>query len=151
MARGVNKVILIGNIGQDPEVRNMPNGTAVCNVSLATSESWKDKNTGRQQERTEWHRLVFFGRQAEIAGQYLGRGKRIYVEGKLQTRSWEQDGIKRYSTEIVCHDMQFLFSPPEGRQQGGGCQSRQQASRHHPQQAPARQPQPDYFDDDIPF
>lgn len=102
MARGVNKVILVGNVGGDPETRYMPNGNAVTNITLATSESWKDKQTGQQQERTEWHRVVFFGRLAEIAGEYLRKGSQVYVEGSLRTRKWQgQDGQDRYTTEIV--------------------------------------------------
>ena len=174
MARGVNKVILIGNLGGDPDTRYMPNGNAVCNITLATSDSWKDKNTGQLQERTEWHRVVFFGKLAEIAGQYLRKGSKVYVEGRLQTREWEKDGIKRYTTEIVVDmqgTMQLLGGRPQGDQQnqGGGnnyqqqqSAPRQQAQRPAPQQqqqsrpAPqqqAPQPAPDFdsFDDDIPF
>lgn len=111
MARGVNKVILVGHLGRDPEVRYAPNGQAVANVTLATSESWKDKNTGDRQERTEWHRVVFFGRLAEIAGEYLKKGAQVYVEGRLQTRKWQdKDGMDRYTTEIVANDMQMLGS-----------------------------------------
>src|SRR5690606_12831858 len=102
MARGINKVILVGNVGQDPEVKYMPSGGAVTNISVATSESWKDKNTGQPQERTEWHRVVFFGKLAEIAGEYLRKGSQVYIEGALRTRKWQaQDGTDRYSTEIV--------------------------------------------------
>lgn len=109
MARGINKVILIGNIGQDPEVKYMPSGGAVTNVSLATSETWKDKNTGQPQERTEWHRVVFFNRLGEIAGEYLKKGSKVYVEGSLRTRKWQaQDGTDRYTTEIVASEMQML-------------------------------------------
>ena len=111
MARGVNKVILIGNLGAEPEVRQTPSGVPVANVSLATSESWIDKATGDRQERTEWHRLVLWRKLAEIAGEYLKKGSKIYVEGKLQTRSWDaEDGQKRYSTEVVVDDMQMLDS-----------------------------------------
>jgi len=111
MARGVNKVILVGNLGRDPEVRYSPNGSAVANVTIATSESWKDKNTGEKQERTEWHRIVFFGRLAEIAGEYLKKGAQIYVEGRLQTRKWQdKEGQDRYTTEIVANEMQMLGS-----------------------------------------
>ena len=111
MARGVNKVILVGNLGRDPEVRYSPNGQAVANVTLATSESWKDKTSGEKQERTEWHRVVFFGRLAEIAGEYLKKGAQIYIEGRLQTRKWQdKDGHDRYTTEIVANDMQMLGS-----------------------------------------
>ena len=111
MARGVNKVILIGNLGADPEVRQTPSGVPVVNVNLATSESWTDKTTGDRQERTEWHRLTLWRKLAEIAGQYLKKGSKIYVEGKLQTRSWDaEDGQKRYSTEVVVDDLQMLDS-----------------------------------------
>ena len=111
MARGVNKVILVGNLGRDPEVRYSPNGQAVANVTLATSESWKDKTSGEKQEKTEWHRVVFFGRLAEIAGEYLKKGAQIYIEGRLQTRKWQdKDGKDRYTTEIVANDMQMLGS-----------------------------------------
>ena len=109
-SRGINKVILLGNLGQDPEVRHMPSGGAVTNISIATSESWKDKETGQQQDKTEWHKVVFFNRLAEIAGEYLKKGSKVYIEGSLRTRSWEQEGIKRYATEIVASDMQMLDS-----------------------------------------
>ncbi|GGJ09159.1 single-stranded DNA-binding protein [Halopseudomonas pertucinogena] len=165
MARGVNKVILIGNVGGDPEVRYMPSGNAVANITLATTDSWKDKQTGQQQERTEWHRVVFFGRLAEVVGEYVRKGTKMYVEGRLQTREWEKDGVKRYTTEIVVDiggQMQLLDSRPQGE----GMAPRAQQSRPAPQQQynqqpaaqqPAQQPQaqqmPDYdsFDDDIPF
>ena len=101
MARGINKVILIGNLGGDPETRYLPNGNAVTNLTLATSDSWRDKQTGQMQERTEWHRVTFFGKIAEIAGQYLRKGSKIYIEGRLQTREWEKDGVKRYTTEVI--------------------------------------------------
>lgn len=164
MARGVNKVILVGNLGGDPEVRYMPNGNAVTNVTIATSESWKDKQTGQQQERTEWHRVVFFNRLAEIAGEYMRKGGKVYVEGALRTRKWQdQSGADRYTTEIVASEMQLL----DGRgtndgnnqqpQQGG--YAPQQQSTPTPQQRPAQQQAPtpqaapgfDDFDDDIPF
>jgi single-strand DNA-binding protein len=164
MARGVNKVILIGNVGGDPETRYLPNGNAVTNITLATSDSWKDKQTGQLQERTEWHRVVFFGKVAEIAGEYLRKGSQVYVEGRLQTRKWQdQSGQDRYTTEIVVDmngQMQLL-----GSRSGGGDDApraprpprepQQQAPREArpaPQQ-PAAQPAPDYdsFDDDIPF
>ena len=107
--RGVTKVILIGHLGQDPDVRAMPSGSSVANLSLATNEQWRDKNTGEQQERTEWHRLALFGRLAEIAGQYLRKGAPVYVEGRLRTRKWQdRDGHDRYSTEIVVNDLQML-------------------------------------------
>ncbi|WP_165675575.1 single-stranded DNA-binding protein [Metapseudomonas otitidis] len=164
MARGVNKVILVGNVGGDPEVRYMPNGNAVTNITLATSESWKDKQTGQQQERTEWHRVVFFGRLAEIAGEYLRKGSQVYVEGSLRTRKWQgQDGQDRYTTEIVVDingQMQLLggrpgndgdSAPRAPRPQREPQQSTPRESRPAPQ--PAAQPAPDYdsFDDDIPF
>ncbi|GAB3274365.1 single-stranded DNA-binding protein [Parahaliea aestuarii] len=169
-SRGVNKVILVGNLGQDPETRYMPSGGAVTNVNLATSESWKDKQTGQPQERTEWHRVVFFNRLAEIAGEYLRKGSKVYVEGSLRTRKWQgQDGQDRYTTEIVASEMQMLdsrgagqgeYSEPPGGSYGGGAP--QQASRpapaqqRAPQQAPQQAPQsaPNDFadyDDDIPF
>tara|TARA_B100001142_G_scaffold311272_1_gene345534 strand:+ start:277 stop:750 length:474 start_codon:yes stop_codon:yes gene_type:complete len=155
-SRGVNKVILVGNVGNDPEVRYMPNGNAVANISIATSDTWKDKTTGDQQEKTEWHRVVFFNRLAEIVEQYVKKGSKLYVEGRLQTRSWEQDGVKRYSTEIVSNEMQMLDS------RGGAGVG--QDFGNQPAAAPAQQAQPqaatqpqsapanfDNFDDDIPF
>ena len=161
MARGINKVILIGNLGNDPEQRSMPNGNAVTNITVATSESWKDKQTGQQQERTEWHRVVFFNRLAEIAGQYLTKGSKVYIEGALRTRKWQdkESGQDRYSTEIVANEMQMLDSKGQGQQpspypdQGGnsnqGQQPQQQAAAAQPQQAPAGNFND--FDDDIPF
>ncbi len=143
-SRGVNKVILIGNLGKDPEVRYMPNGNAVANVTLATSESWKDKNTGETQERTEWHRVVFFRRLAEIAGEYLKKGSKIYVEGRLQTRKWQdQNGQDRYTTEIIADQMQMLDS------RGGGGAPLSGGSDAPPAAAPATGGGD--FDDDIPF
>ena len=119
MARGINKVIIIGNIGQDPEVKYMPSGGAVTNVSIATSETWKDKTTGQPQERTEWHRVVFFNRLGEIAGEYLKKGSKVYIEGSLRTRKWQaQDGTDRYTTEIVANEMQMLDG--RGDNAGGG-------------------------------
>ncbi len=149
MARGINKVILIGNVGKDPETRYMPSGGAVTNITVATSEGWKDKNTGEKQERTEWHRVVFFNKLGEIAGEYLKKGSKVYVEGSLRTRKWQgQDGQDRYTTEIVGNEMQMLDS------RGGGSASfdaPQQQSRPQ-QQTPAAAPLPDNdFDDDIPF
>ena len=121
MARGVNKVILIGNLGQDPEVRFMPSGAPVANLRLATTDTWMDKQSGQRQERTEWHSLVLFNKLAEIAQQYLKKGSKVYVEGRLQTRKWQgQDGQDRYSTEIVVNDMQMLDSRGGGDFQGGG-------------------------------
>lgn len=168
MARGINKVILIGNLGGDPEVRYMPSGNAVTNVTVATSESWKDKQTGQQQERTEWHRVVFFNRLAEIAGEYLRKGSKVYVEGSLRTRKWQgQDGQDRYTTEIVASEMQMLDSRGGDNyaQSGAGMSYGQQNQPPQaPQSRPAQQPSPssqpapsqpsadmDPFDDDIPF
>lgn len=158
MARGVNKVILIGNLGQDPEVKYMPSGGAVTNVTVATSESWKDKTSGEQKENTEWHRVVFFRRLAEIAGEYLKKGSKVYIEGKLQTRKWQdQSGNDRYTTEIVANEMQMLDSRGGGAGGGGGGGSYNQSSGASPsapasgqqQQAPAGGMGD--FDDDIPF
>lgn len=153
MARGINKVILIGNLGQDPETRFMPSGGAVTNVSLATSESWKDKQTGQPQERTEWHRVVFFNRLAEIAGEYLKKGSKVYVEGSLRTRKWQgQDGQDRYTTEIVANEMQMLDS-----RGGDSSGNYAQPAPQQQQAAPQQQAEPqnaggmDSFDDDIPF
>ena len=165
---GVNKVIIIGNVGQDPETKYMPSGGAVTNLSIATSESWKDKQTGQPQERTEWHRVVFFNRLAEIASEYVRKGSKVYVEGSLRTRQWEQDGVKRYSTEIVASQMQMLDSK-SGDQQAPQQQQQAPQQQRQPQQSPhangkyqqqqakqAMQQQPaggfdDGFDDDIPF
>jgi single-strand DNA-binding protein len=168
-SRGVNKVILIGNLGADPEVRYMTNGGAVANISLATSETWKDKNTGQPQERTEWHRVVLFQRLGEIAGEYLKKGSKVYIEGSLRTRQWEKDGMKHYTTEIVANDMQMLdrvgessaaprsggYAPPP---QQPAPASRNDPDRYAPPPEPSRQPPPAYgqgsddgFDDDIPF
>jgi single-strand DNA-binding protein len=116
MARGINKVILVGNLGADPETRYTPGGAAITSIRIATSESWKDKQTGEQQERTEWHRVKFFGRLAEIAGEYLKKGSQVYIEGKLRTEEWEKDGVKRYSTDVIADEMQMLG----GRGGGGG-------------------------------
>lgn len=151
MARGVNKVILVGTCGQDPEVRYLPNGNAVTNLSLATSEQWTDKQSGQKVERTEWHRVSLFGKVAEIAGEYLRKGSQCYIEGKLQTREWEKDGIKRYTTEIIVDingTMQLLGGRPQGQQggdqynQGGGGnynQGGQQQQQQQYNQAPPRQ------------
>jgi len=147
MARGVNKVILIGNLGQDPEIKYMPSGDAVANVSLATSDSYKDKQTGEQVDKTEWHRLVFFARLAEIVGEYLHKGSKVYVEGSLQTRSWEKDGVKRYTTEVKVRDMQMLDSRGEG---GGQRQPRPSGGDQQQPQSGSPRPEPE-FDDDIPF
>lgn len=144
--RGVNKVILIGTCGQDPETRYLPNGNAVTNLSLATSEQWKDKQ-GQKVEKTEWHRVVLFGKVAEIAGQYLNKGSQVYIEGKLQTREWEKDGIKRYSTEVVV-DMQGTMQLLGGKQSGEQ-PPKQQAQR--PQQSQQAAKTDDFEDLDIPF
>ncbi len=172
MARGINKVILVGNLGADPETRFMPSGAAVTNVRLATSESWKDKNTGQMQERTEWHRVVFFNRLAEVAGEYMKKGSKIYVEGKLVTRKWQdKDGKDQYTTEVHASEMQLLDSRTgggAGQSSDGGYDSyaasyddyAAPAQAPAPQRAPASRPAPqpapvaakvDDFDDDIPF
>jgi single-strand DNA-binding protein len=149
MAKGINKAIIVGNLGNDPEVRYMPSGGAVTTISVATSESWKDKQSGEQQERTEWHRIVFFNRLAEIAGEYLRKGSKVYVEGSIRTRKWQdQNGNERYTTEIVGNEMQMLDSRGGGTgAMGGGAPQRQQQSQPDTQSAP----QVEEFDDDIPF
>lgn len=152
MARGVNKVILVGNLGRDPETRHMPSGGAVTNVSLATSKQWRDRDSGEQKERTEWHRVVFFNRLAEIAGEYLKKGSKVYIEGELRTREWEREGQKHYTTEIVAGEMQMLDSRGEmgggssygGGGSGGGNQGGGPSDDFGP-------PPADDFDDDIPF
>lgn len=155
MARGINKVILVGNLGKDPEVRYSPSGQAVANATLATSESWKDKTSGEKQERTEWHRVVFFGRLAEIAGEYLKKGAQIYVEGRLQTRKWQdKEGHDRYTTEIVAAEMQML-----GSRSGAGVPNDNAAfNQDQPFSDAAASPKAGAtakaggdFDDDIPF
>lgn len=150
MARGINKVILIGNLGRDPEIRYMPNGGAVANLALATSESWKDKTTGEQQEKTEWHRVILFRRLAEIAGEYLKKGSKVYIEGKLQTRKWQDNqGQDRYTTEIVGNELQML----DNSRSGAPAQNTNQSSAQGNQ---AVNDMPDMgldgdFDSDIPF
>jgi single-strand DNA-binding protein len=162
---GVNKVIVVGNLGNDPEVRYTPSGSAVATISVATSDSWKDKQTGEQREKTEWHRIVMFNRLGEIAGEYLRKGSQVYIEGKLQTRKWQdQSGNDRYTTEIVANTMQMLG----GRSATGGTanfdqsapaqNSYQQGGQKQAPSAPKRQNQPQApmepmadFDDDIPF
>ena len=163
MARGVNKVILVGNIGQDPETRFSGSGAAITNVSIATSESWKDKQTGQQQERTEWHRVVFFNRLGEIAGEYLKKGSKVYVEGSLRTSKWQdKSGQDKYTTEIVANEMQMLDSRGAGQPAAGGQMDQQQqyggsqASAPQAQQPQSQQPVAaaagaDDWDDDIPF
>lgn len=163
MSNGINRVILIGNLGQDPEVRHMPNGNAVANVSIATSESWKDNSTGEKKERTEWHRVVFFGKLAEIVEKYLKKGSKVYVEGRLQTRKWQdKTGADRYTTETVVDmrgTMQMLGDKGcgNGRAEGyGTTQGQGQAKSHDAstgfQFGPAQAPHNDGgFDDDISF
>ncbi len=177
-SRGVNKVILVGNLGQDPEVRYMPNGGAVANITLATSESWRDKQTGETKEKTEWHRVVLFGKLAEVAGEYLRKGSQVYIEGALQTRKWQdQSGQERYTTEVVVNvggTMQMLggrqgggagaAAPAAGAQGNNGSWGQPQQPQNanqfsgsapaRPQQsnaAPAGNEPPIDFDDDIPF
>lgn len=154
MARGVNKVILIGNLGKDPEVRYSPNGGAIANITLATSESWKDKNTGEQVDKTEWHRVVFFRRLAEIAGEYLKKGSKVYIEGKLQTRKWQdQNGQDRWTTEVVANEMQMLDSKggSSNFNQDSGMDSG--APGYEPASGGSSAPAAamNDFDDDIPF
>jgi len=163
-SRGVNKVILVGNLGNDPETRYTQAGAAITNISVATSETWKDKQTGQPQERTEWHRVVFFNRLAEIAGEYLRKGSKVYVEGGLRTRKWQdKEGQDRYTTEIVGNEMQMLDS--RGAGQGGGYAAPEDYGQSAPRSAPAQakpaassapaagSPPGDFgsFDDDIPF
>ena len=147
MARGINKVIIVGNLGADPETRYMPSGGAVTNLRVATSESWKDKQTGEQQERTEWHRVAMFGRLAEIAAEYLRKGSQVYLEGSIRTRKWQdKDGNDRYSTEIVANEMQMLGGRADAsapaRASGGGGRGSEAVAEGGP---------PGDFDDDIPF
>ncbi len=143
MARGINKVILVGNLGRDPETRYLPSGGAVTNVSLATSRSWKDRDSGEQREKTEWHRVVFFNRLGEIAGEYLKRGSKVYVEGELRTRDWEKEGQKHFTTEIVATEMQMLDS------KGGN--SDYETNNNSSIAAPSSLSSSDMVDDDIPF
>lgn len=158
MARGINKVILVGNLGQDPETRYMPSGGAVTNFTLATNESWKDKQTGEQKDRTEWHKVAMFNRLAEIAAEYLRKGSQVYVEGKLRTRKWQdRDGNDRYTTEVIADEMQMLGS------RGGGSSSYESGSRGGSDSdeggrsgggkggGQQNAPPADDFDDDIPF
>ena len=159
MARGVNKVILVGNLGKDPETRYMPSGSAVTNLTLATSESWKDKQSGEQQERTEWHKVAMFGRLAEIAAEYLRKGSQVYIEGKLRTRKWQdKEGKDRWTTEIVADEMQMLGSKGGGGAAGAGAMARRGCGRRRAAAAAAaarpsttRARPPGDFDDDIPF
>lgn len=153
MARGVNKVILIGNIGKDPEIRYTPSGLAVANLTLATSEVWKDKQTGENQERTEWHRIVMYQRLAEIAGEYLRKGSKIFIEGRLQTRKWQDktSGMDRYTTEIIADSMQMLDS--KGSSQNEAHHDTRTATPAAAVNASAASAAPalDNFDDDVPF
>ncbi|VAW62222.1 Single-stranded DNA-binding protein [hydrothermal vent metagenome] len=148
MARGVNKVILVGTCGKDPETRYMPSGGAVTSISVATNDSWKDKQTGEKQERTEWHNITFFNRLAEIAGEYLKKGSQVYIEGSLRTEKWtDKSGNDRYTTKVIANEMQMLGGRPGGNDY---------APQQQPQAQPANQPAPsapidDSFDDDIPF
>ncbi len=165
MARGINKVILVGNLGKDPETRYTQSNTAVTTLTLATSESWRDKNTGENQERTEWHRVVLWGRLGEIAGEYLQKGRQVYIEGKLQTRKWQdQSGQDRYTTEIVASEMQMLGGKAGGsaaldddsggyggQSSGSGGGSRSSGGQSQPQSSPAADSADDFVDDDIPF
>ena len=172
MARGVNKVILIGNLGADPETRAMPSGSTVANLRVATSESWRDKQTGEQQERTEWHRVAFFGRLAEVAGEYLRKGSQVYIEGSLRTRKWQdKQGNERYSTEIVGNDLQMLGGrggaggAAAGAESGGRGSSAGSGAPHYPEESAggggggsaggsaggSGGARSEDFDDDIPF
>jgi single-strand DNA-binding protein len=164
MARGINKVILIGNLGQDPETKAMPSGTTVCNLRIATSESWKDKQTGETKEQTEWHTVAMFGRLAEIAGEYLRKGSQVYIEGRLRTRKWQdKNGNDRYTTEIVANEMQMLGGRSggmggggfaeggrgEGASRGGGRGESRGADE--PGEPVRSSTEKDDFDDEIPF
>ena len=159
MARGVNKVILVGNLGKDPETRYMPNGKAVTNFTIATSESWKDKQTGEQREQTEWHNIVMYDRLAEIAAEYLRKGSQVYVEGRLRTRKWQdKEGRDRYTTEINANEMQMLDSRAGGAGAAGGAQAESRAAERTAapasgggRAAPAGGGDEAPFDDDIPF
>ena len=153
MSRGINKVILVGNLGQDPEIRYTPSGKAISNITVATTDSWKDKQTGEQQERTEWHRIVFFNRLAEIVGEYLKKGSQVYIEGRLQTRKWQdQSGQDRYTTEIVASEMQMLGSRNKGAEDAPPNDYSQSGPTSKPAEKSGATPAaPDDFDDDIPF
>ncbi len=164
MARGINKVILVGTVGKDPEMKYMPSGDAMANISVATNESWKDRNTGEKKESTEWHRVVFFRQLADIVGKYVRKGQQIYIEGSLKTRSWEKDGQKHYSTEIIASDMQMLGGNKSDGMNAGSYESAPQRSAPsnnggygsggNPPSAPAGNTSSrdfEDFDDDIPF
>jgi single-strand DNA-binding protein len=149
MARGINKVILVGHLGSDPETRYMPSGSAVTNLRVATSESWRDKTSGEQQERTEWHNVAMFGRLAEVAAEYLRKGSQVYIEGRLRTRKWQdRDGGDRWTTEIVANDMQMLGGRPGGGSGGGPSSGGASAHSAGPTDMPSPPPE---LDDDIPF
>ncbi|MGH8146914.1 MAG: single-stranded DNA-binding protein [Rhodanobacteraceae bacterium] len=163
MARGVNKVILVGNLGADPETRYSASGTAMCTIRIATTDSWKDKQTGERQERTEWHRIKFFGRLAEIAGEYLKKGRQVYVEGSLRTDKYtDKEGVERYTTDVIANEMQMLGGTGEGggsRGEGGGYSQRPQnrsggapsGGGSRPSAPPPPQDNGGFEDDDIPF
>jgi single-strand DNA-binding protein len=158
MSKGINKVILIGHLGQEVELSALSNGDSVCTLNIATTDAWKDKNTGQRMEKTEWHRVVAFKRLAEVCGQFLRKGSKVYIEGGLRTRSWEKDGQKRYTTEIVCRDMQMLDARDKSSEKTAENPSRlnnngSQQSYTSPNQqgSQQQQPSPDQFDDDIPF
>ncbi len=160
MARGINKVILIGNLGADPETRSMPSGMTVANIRIATSESWKDKQSGEQKERTEWHSVAMFGRLGEIAGEYLRKGSQVYIEGSLRTRKWQdKEGRDRYTTEVIADEMQMLGGRGGGGG-GGGASTGSTGNYESRERAPAGEPaaagagagaSAEEFDDDIPF
>ena len=165
MARGVNKVIIVGALGNDPEVKYSASGSAIANLSVATSEQWKDKQTGEKKEHTEWHRVVIFGKLAEVAGEYLRKGSQVYIEGQLRTRKWtDSNGVDKYTTEIVIPQMGGVMQMLGGKRDDSGQQPRQQSGQQHqagwgiPQQQPPKQQSPQGgneppmdFDDDIPF
>jgi len=151
MARGINKVIIVGNLGGDPETRYMPSGSAVTNITVATNESWKDKKTGEQKDRTEWHKVAMFNRLAEVAAEYLRKGSQVYIEGKLRTRKWQdKSGQDRWTTEIIADEMQMLGGRGGGGGGGGGSAPMSSDQNSSPPSAPP-QPDPGDFDDDIPF
>jgi single-strand DNA-binding protein len=162
MTRGVNKVILVGNLGADPETRYSASGTAMCTIRIATTDSWKDKQTGERQERTEWHRIKFFGRLAEIAGEYLKKGRQVYIEGALRTDKYtDKDGVERYTTDVIANEMQMLGGQGEGGGRGEGGEHRQRAPQGRAGDAasgggrasatPPPQDNGGFEDDDIPF
>lgn len=152
MARGVNKVILVGNLGNDPDIRYTAGGAAVANISLATTDSWRDKESGEQQDSTEWHRVVFFGRLAEIVGEYLRKGSQVYVEGRLQTRKWQdKTGNDRYTTEIVANEMQMLGGRGSGTSPGPSAAEAPASMPASSGEAKAGMADNDFVDDDIPF